>query len=96
MAKVTGITAVQGKNKTADYKIADYLFFNIELMRDKVGEDQPLSDEGVIARCTAIARKMDFLGDVIRSTKFEGMLVAFKESKQNSNDIDDIAIPQGC
>ena len=96
MAKVTGITAVHGKTKTADYKLADYLFFNIELMRDKAGLDEPLSDDGVLDRCTAIARKMEFLGDVIRSTKFDGMLVAFKESKQNSDSIDDIAIPQGC
>lgn len=96
MANVTGITAVQGKNKTDDHKVADLLFFNIELMRDKDGEADLLSDDGVLARCTAIARKLEFLGDVIPSTKFDGMLVAFKESKQNSGDIDDIAIPQGC
>lgn len=94
MSERTGISAVTSEGKkTTDIKTANKLFFDVECLRNKLDAKELLSDDEVMARCEAIAVKLNFLGSVISSTKFDGTLVVFKS---NNSQVEDIAIPVGC
>jgi len=94
MSERTGISAVtpDGK-KTKVLEDADKLFFDTTTLRNKAGSKDLLSDDEVQARCEAIALKLNFMGNVIESNKFDNTLVAFRDT---NNQIADIAIPEGC
>ena len=89
----TGIHATKNKKAVADVKDADTIWFTKEILRVDSNSEDLLSDDQLKAKCEAIAKKLNFLSDVIESRKIDGCLVAFRD-KANDKVKDGIKMPK--